>query len=169
MRRCLRPARAISRLRPAPRSRSRAGEGGSNIVEFALVLPLILTITFGLTDLGRAVYDYNTLANAAREGARFGVVQVDSQGLYTPLATPGNAPGTYTASAYANTSTIVGRSARIATTLDLSRLSVTVAAPALVYNAPLNVTVSYPFRTVMTAFVGDFTINLSASSTMLLN
>jgi len=44
------------------------------LVEFALVLPVILVIFFGIFDLGRAVYAYNTLANAARQGARVAAV-----------------------------------------------------------------------------------------------
>jgi len=43
---------------------------GQALVEFALVLPVFLLIVFGVFDLGRAVYAYNTVANAAREGAR---------------------------------------------------------------------------------------------------
>jgi TadE-like protein len=43
---------------------------GQALPEFVLVLPLILLIFFGVFDLGRAVYIYNTLSNAARQGAR---------------------------------------------------------------------------------------------------
>jgi Flp pilus assembly protein TadG len=47
---------------------------GQGLVEFALVFPLIILIIFGIFDLGRAVYAYNTLANAARQGARVAAV-----------------------------------------------------------------------------------------------
>ena len=47
------------------------------MVEFALVLPLFLILIFGLVDLGRAVYANNTLSNAARTGARLGIVNQD--------------------------------------------------------------------------------------------
>ncbi|HEX5465236.1 MAG TPA: TadE/TadG family type IV pilus assembly protein [Candidatus Limnocylindrales bacterium] len=49
-------------------------ELGQGLVEFALVLPLILLLLFGAIDLGRAVYAYNTVANAARQGARVAAV-----------------------------------------------------------------------------------------------
>jgi hypothetical protein len=53
--------------------RSRLADGQS-LVEFALVFPLLILFLFGLFDLGRAVYAYNTVANAAREGARVATV-----------------------------------------------------------------------------------------------
>ena len=43
-------------------------------MEFALVLPIFLLIVFGVFDLGRGVFAYNTVANAAREGARVAAV-----------------------------------------------------------------------------------------------
>jgi Flp pilus assembly protein TadG len=48
------------------------------MVEFALILPLFVLIIFGLIDLGRAVYVNNSVAEAAREGARYGSVQARS-------------------------------------------------------------------------------------------
>ena len=47
---------------------------GSNIVEFALILPLLLILVSGIVDLGLALYDKALITNAAREGARFGMV-----------------------------------------------------------------------------------------------
>ena len=44
------------------------------MVEFGLILPIFLLFVFGILDLGRAVYAYHTLNNAAREGARVAVV-----------------------------------------------------------------------------------------------
>jgi Flp pilus assembly protein TadG len=47
------------------------------MVEFALVIPLFLLMLVALFDLGRAVFAYNTLTNAAREGARTAIVNQD--------------------------------------------------------------------------------------------
>jgi Flp pilus assembly protein TadG len=47
---------------------------GQALVEFALVIPLFLLMMVALFDLGRAVFAYNTLTNAAREGARLAIV-----------------------------------------------------------------------------------------------
>ena len=60
--------------------RRRTGNGsprrgrGQALVEFALVIPLFLLMLIALFDLGRAVFAYNTLTNAAREGARIAIV-----------------------------------------------------------------------------------------------
>lgn len=47
---------------------------GQELVEFALILPLLLLLIFGIMDFGLAIFSYNTIANAAREGARAGVI-----------------------------------------------------------------------------------------------
>jgi Flp pilus assembly protein TadG len=47
---------------------------GQAIAEFAIVIPLFLLLLVGLFDLGRAIFAYNTLTNAAREGARTAIV-----------------------------------------------------------------------------------------------
>jgi hypothetical protein len=44
------------------------------LVEFALILPLLLLLFFGIIEVGRLMLSYNTIANAAREGARYGIV-----------------------------------------------------------------------------------------------
>jgi Flp pilus assembly protein TadG len=47
---------------------------GSEVVEFALVLPVLLIIVFGILDFGLAIYDKAVITNASREGARAGIV-----------------------------------------------------------------------------------------------
>ena len=49
-------------------------EAGQELVEFALILPLLLLLFLGIIEFGRAMLAYNTIANAAREGARYGIV-----------------------------------------------------------------------------------------------
>jgi Flp pilus assembly protein TadG len=53
---------------------SRPSSQGQALVEFALVFPLMMLLLIGFVDLARGVYAYNTLANAAREGARVAAV-----------------------------------------------------------------------------------------------
>jgi Flp pilus assembly protein TadG len=40
------------------------------LIEFALVSPVLLLLLFGTVDIGRAIFYYDTLNHAAREGAR---------------------------------------------------------------------------------------------------
>jgi Flp pilus assembly protein TadG len=54
---------------------------GQALVEFALIIPLFLLLLVGIFDLGRAVFAYNTLTNAAREGARIAIVNQDEPSI----------------------------------------------------------------------------------------
>ena len=49
-------------------------EDAQSLVEFALTLPVFLLVVTGLFDVGRAVWQENTLAFAAREGTRYAIV-----------------------------------------------------------------------------------------------
>lgn len=68
--------------------RNCGGADGSQIVEFAIALPLLLVIVLGITDFGSAFGLKQTLNNSAREGARFGSNQtmVDVTNLTPPPA-----------------------------------------------------------------------------------
>ena len=50
--------------------RYRSGEKGNSVVEFALTLPILLLVIFGIFHFGRAIMTTNILYTAAREGAR---------------------------------------------------------------------------------------------------
>lgn len=54
---------------------------GQALVEMALVLPVFLLLFVGLFDLGSAVFSYNSLTNAAREGARLAIVNQDQASI----------------------------------------------------------------------------------------
>ena len=56
------------------RRRNRESVDGQTLVEFALIIPIFIMLLMGVLDLGRAVYAYHTLNNAAREGARQAIV-----------------------------------------------------------------------------------------------
>lgn len=58
-------------------------ENGAAVVEFALVLPILFLIVFGIIDFGRAFYTVNNIISAVREGSRYGAV------LSAPLSTAG--------------------------------------------------------------------------------
>lgn len=53
-------------------SRRLDSQGGA-AVEFALVLPLLLLLLFGIVEFGLALYRFQAVAAAGREGARFGI------------------------------------------------------------------------------------------------
>ncbi len=47
---------------------------GQALVEFTLIIPIFLSLLMGIFDFGRVVWASNSLASAAREGARFAIV-----------------------------------------------------------------------------------------------
>ena len=49
-------------------------ERGAELIEFAVVLPLLLLLIAGIVDFGMMFRTYEAVTNAAREGARVGVL-----------------------------------------------------------------------------------------------
>jgi Flp pilus assembly protein TadG len=60
---------ASSRLR-----RLLSGERGTALIETAMTLPLLLLVSVGIFEFGRAFQTWQVLTNAAREGARLAVM-----------------------------------------------------------------------------------------------
>lgn len=59
---------------------------GQELVEYALTLPVLLLLVLGIMEFGLAVFAYNSVANAAREGARVGaVMDGDIEALRVPI------------------------------------------------------------------------------------
>lgn len=54
--------------------RNEGGRSGQSLVEFALALPIILLLFMAIFDFGRAIFAFNTVSNAARDGARVAIV-----------------------------------------------------------------------------------------------
>ena len=59
---------------------------GQNLVEFALVVPMLLLLVFGIAEFGRAWMTRNILTGAAREAVRVAVVPDGSIGAATTRA-----------------------------------------------------------------------------------
>ncbi len=59
---------------------------GAAAVEFALLLPILLIILFGVIEFSIIMYDKHMITNASREGARQGIVfRAAADGTYDPL------------------------------------------------------------------------------------
>jgi hypothetical protein len=56
------------------RIRAHKEERGQATLEFALVAVLLFLVLFGIIDFSRLFFAYATMANAVREGARYGIV-----------------------------------------------------------------------------------------------
>lgn len=121
-------------------------EKGQSLVEFALVVPMLLVLVFGIAEFGRAWMTRNILTGAAREAVRV-------------LAVPAPAGGVSAASTRA---TAVLASAGISTD---NVLVVDAAAPF----GPVSVTIGYDFPLVVVGFIpglDSLTIPLSSTTTM---
>ncbi len=54
--------------------RSRGGQDGQGLTEFALIFPVFMLLLVLVFDFGRAIYAHHTISNAARAGARVAIV-----------------------------------------------------------------------------------------------
>jgi len=71
-------------------------EGGSNLIEFALTIPLLLIVILGIVDFAFVLQRYEVIANATREGARMaslpGYGQIDIQNRVEAYLQAGGIP-----------------------------------------------------------------------------
>jgi Flp pilus assembly protein TadG len=74
----------------------RRDERGTQLVELALVLPLMLMLVGATAEFGRFFYTYSTLSKATRAGARFQISQVPGTNMTQTknLVVYGNTAGT---------------------------------------------------------------------------
>jgi len=73
---------------------------GAALVEFALVLPMLVLILFGIIEFSILLYDKAVITNASREAARAGIV-------YTMLRPDPEDSSTYTGRVDTNTEDII--------------------------------------------------------------
>ena len=119
-----------------------AHERGANIVEAAFVIPLLLIMLVGVVDMGRAYYTYISIINAAREGARWGVMHPTDNGGMCAKAT---------AEALTNTPPV-------------NLICLPPQTPnGVVSGAPVRVTVQANFSTILGSIVGISAFPISYS------
>ena len=108
------------------RRRPRNGEAGVELIEFALVFPLLLMIVLGIVDFGFLFQRWEALTNAAREGARVamlpGYSTIDVEDRITNYLAAGGVPTTGGNPAVTVTATTISQGAATwpATTVALS-------------------------------------------------
>lgn len=57
---------------------------GANLIEFALVIPMLFLLLFGVIEFSRVIYGYSTVWNGAREGARYATTVGDTDANNVP-------------------------------------------------------------------------------------
>lgn len=125
---------------------------GQSMVELALLLPVLLILSVVTLDFGRGIYYYSVVYNAAREGARNGIVSYIS-----------NSDGTISL----NNGEIDGAARKLAIGLDPSKMDVD---PVLINSSKtIQVTVRYSFELVTplaNLILGSDQFNLHSTSRM---
>lgn len=121
-------------------------EKGQSLVEFALVVPMLLLLVFGIAEFGRAWMTQNILTGAAREAVRL-------------LAVP--APPGGPAAANARAIAVLASAGITTATISVNN--------ALVAFDPVSVTVTYNFPVVVVGFIpglNNATFPLASTTTM---
>jgi hypothetical protein len=168
--------------------RSRTHSAGQALVETALVIPIFLMLLMGIVDLGRAVWATTSLASAAREATRFAIVHGGSPLSSCPVGTAGPESPTVAASAScpypAPSKQSIEDAAKSAAIAGGSNVAVTVCygtattpcsgnSDAVGGNnargQTVTVVVTSTVNLVVPALLGRSSINLSGSSTMVVN
>lgn len=134
----------------------RLRESGQSLAEFALVFPILMLVMVGLIDGTRAVFAYNTVENAAREGARYGIVHGSSS--LDPVG-----PGV-------NETNLVQYVGRYTRSFSTSDVTVTPSWPSgsNAIGSKVKVTVNYQYRPIFGQVLGIGALTLSASSVMVI-
>jgi Flp pilus assembly protein TadG len=114
------------------------GDGGTAVVEFALVLPLVLVLLLGIVEVAVIARTELQLVYATREGAREAAASPDSSRAASAV--------------------------RVALGSRAEHARISVSRPGTV-GEPATVSVSLPYRVAAPIF-GGFTVTLTSKATM---
>lgn len=122
---------------------------GFAAVEFALIAPALLLLTFGIIDVGRMMWTASTLDHAAREGARYATVHGAQSAQPTSEAE------------------VQAFVADRAIGVDPANLSVTVAwSPNSNPGGTVTITVGYQYNSLLVGFITRDPINFQSVSSL---
>jgi Flp pilus assembly protein TadG len=144
----------ISRMQFKRRTNeTRADRRGAAAVEFAVVLPLLVTVLLGATDFGRFSYSSIAIANAARSGAAYGSMNPFDSTTQATWQT-------------ALTQAVVDELSQ-STAFDTTKLTVTITAVTESSGLRrVSVQVTYPFKTTISSTFVPSSFNLQETVVM---
>lgn len=77
----------MKRVHDFETSRKRSGQRGVTAVEVAIVAPILMVLFVGIMNVGLLIWEHQVIQNAAREGARFSALPVNSMAISANPAT----------------------------------------------------------------------------------
>lgn len=135
-------------------------DAGSSIVEFALVLPVLLLILFGIINFGVLLYNQSVITNAAREGARWGAIH--SSAIYGTSCT-----NSYSSSPVDACQVAFSYASNVLISFGSNLLSVSKTAADYNSGTPQSVVVVYSYTGIGWFFGGQSGKQYSATAVML--
>jgi Flp pilus assembly protein TadG len=172
--------------------KARKAERGATLVEYAFVLILFLTLLFGISGFGHAIFVYHHLNNAAKEATRYAAVRgyncdktetVSSCQSINSASSISGPTNTADVTAYVNSITpqsidtsqltitvcgVASSSACSASAPQICTTAVSGQGPYINYpGCTVSVTVQYPY-TFIFPFIRTGSINLSSTSEMVI-
>lgn len=153
---------------PRPRPSTARADRGQSLVEFALVIPIIILLVVGFFEIGRAVFAYNTIANAARQAVRVAVVNqipdVTECDASRPVEDPFEPHWSLRGCAIAAGSALGITAADVSVDYDPPPSTTITCTPTLHVGCIASVTVTYDYA-ISTPFVSLLISNISMSQT----
>ena len=140
--------------------RDRSSEAGSAVVEFALVLPILMLILFGIVNFGIMVFNQSVITNAAREGARWAAIH--SSTTYGNTCTP-----SYSASPADPCQVAYSYASPVLISFGSKLLTSTNVAPDYDAGTAQTVTVNYTYTGIGWFFGGQASKQYTSTSVML--
>jgi len=136
---------------------------GQELLEFAIIVPLLLIFVIAAIDLGRVFYASVVVANAAREGARYAIsygIRWDSTPPGQLVIVNGGQPIRDAVIQEAQGSGIAITNAEIQITC--------LPAGTCVGGNPVRVTVTHAFDTIVSSFAGWNGMNITRDAEMMI-
>ncbi len=126
---------------------------GASAVEFAVILPVLALILFGIVELSVLLYNKQVITNASREGARAGIVA--PQPRVTPAAIE------TVVNHYCSTHLITFSASPVT-----ASTTVTGYASGATWGTDLTVNVAYPYTFLYLSSLGFGPMDVTAQTTM---
>ena len=144
---------------------------GAETVEFAIILPILLLVLFGIMEYGVVLYDKAVITNASREAARSGIAY-----RCPALSSDEIATVVFNATSYAGNSLLYSfATGSTSPNVTVSPTPSTTATNCFANSGnPLTVTVTYSYQFIalgglMNFFVPGFTNPITLSATTVMN